>query len=320
MALAVLLAIPASAEPLEPYFSVIEELDVSRNYSKQRRHKAFAIGLNNIGWFAFGYESADRARKAALSGCATQVRKKLSIKGETSCKLIMLNDKYVFSTPRPKPLGSNYLPEPDLPLMRAQIAGDLGKSDAILLAVHGCDGRSNFEHPWTKAWINYFTSKGMAFVEPDSFSDPHAIVCGTDVRWSRLDPVFRLRVAQTVRTIAKLKKQFPKKQIFLWGHSEGGNIVQLHNFDVKGIIVTGARCVGSPLAAQRPTLHIFGGADQYSAAFGNSTPVTDEQIKSSCRQFTKKGKYRYVLIQNGDHFVPPTQPLVKEALDHFFRK
>jgi hypothetical protein len=310
---------PSLAADFPPYFDVYLELDINRAYRSYKRHKALAIGINNLGWYAHGYRTLREARKIALSGCVSRLRRELKIKGDTQCLIVMENDKVVWPNSRPKPIESNYLPQPDGPLIKGKIVGNLADAKAILLALHGCDGPGDPNHPWIVGWHDYFVKKGFAVVQPNSLADPQSIVCGFDVPPSRLDPSQRLRVAQTLRTLANLKKRFPKKPVYIWGHSAGGLVAQLLDYDVKGIIVTGAGCLAKRIATRRPLFHVFGGNDPYASLGDKSKPLTEENVRALCGH-SKKGKKTFAIVPQGDHWVYVTVPAVSEGLDKFIGK
>jgi hypothetical protein len=102
---------------------------------------------------------------------------------------------------------------------------------------------------------------------------------------ARISEVARLRIAQTQRTLAELRKQRPGVPIYLWGHSEGGFIVQAVEADVAGIIVTGEECGvdGARVAApyKVPILYLLGENDPYVNGLGTPVSRTAESICAS---------------------------------------
>ncbi len=161
-----------------------------------------------------------------------------------------------------------------------------GAAKGTILHVHGCDGLG--ERDVMRVWADYFNVLGYDFYAPLSFADkrPKAS-CGkvSDYPMRQTSTNWRLRVAQTLRTIATLRKQQPGQPIFLWGHSEGGMIVQAVQADVAGVIVTGEECgvESMPVAtpAGVPYLYVLGQNDPYIDGLGS--PVT-WGAEGLCRQ------------------------------------
>jgi alpha-beta hydrolase superfamily lysophospholipase len=289
-------------------------------FKGERRNKAYALGLGNSDMVASGYRTLREARKEALDGCRSVVQKKFGKGVETQCQLVMENDKLVWRGEKPRPMTENYLPPPDLPLARGMIFGSIRDSKGIVLHLHGCDGLPGPKDTWFSDWISFFDRNGLAVVAPDSLAERKEFVCGTSLTDTQLDPIRRLRVAQTLRTLSGLHKRFPEKPILIWGHSGGGNVAQMIKFDVDGIIITGASCHPASKKWNQPLLHVFGGKDRYSLNTDVPLPVTSKKVRTACTNYSNKGARRFVIVPGADHWVPVSEPAVKKALEEFLAR
>jgi hypothetical protein len=304
-----------------PFIDIYTEVEVTEKFQTMRRHKAFAIGMKNFGYYAEGYETLAIAKREALNGCISYIRKELSVKGETRCKIFFENSRQIQSSSDRPNLRDNVLKQPDMPLIWADIFGSLQDSKAIVLAIHGCDGKSKRSDNWFNDWRAYFNDRNYAVVQPDSLADKHRISCGEFTTNKEVDNILRLRVAQTRRTIGNLKKRFPKKKFYIWGHSQGGLIAQFFDYEVSGIVVTGAECVyASPTARSTPVHMVMGDNDRFIAHAKNGEKLNDKILRESCKGFRTSGRKSYSLIKGGDHWVSVSNPKVQEGLDRIFGK
>lgn len=305
---------PSLAENNPPNINYATEMDLNNLFRFEKSNKAYALGLNNYSYVTTGYGTASEASKAALKGCRNYVRKQLGKDIDPQCKLVMVNNKMVWTGDLPKPLSENFLPLPDRPLEKAQTWGDQVSPRGIVLHVHGCNGPSRGDS-WSKSWFKYFTDQGFMVIQPDSFADPHPPGCADVGTATFYDKIFRLRVAQTQRTLSILRKKYPKIPLILWGHSEGGNIVQLTDYKVQGIIITGTTCWEPRPRIATPIVHLFGGRDPFSRVAGFDKTLVEKDIPKHCKGYTKTGKRQYVIVPGADHFVNITVPVVFDALD-----
>jgi hypothetical protein len=295
--------LPAKADD-SPFIDVYTELDIALQFQSFQKNRVYAIGAENTGFYAQGYDSLEQARNEALNGCVAYIQKKLNVDGDTKCKIFYENENLVEPANQNPNLKDFILPNPDLPLLQADYFGSPQKADAILLFIHGCDGKSTVSDPWFNGWLSTFAAKNLAVVQPDSFADPHPSICGDFQAFRYKDNVLRQRVAQTRRTIDNLKYDFPGKKIYIWGHSEGGLVTQLFDYQVSGIIVSGANCL-RPAAniGQTPLYHIIGDNDHAIDLGQPGARFTDDLVQSQCSGYGAKGSKTYSIIPGGDHFV-----------------
>jgi hypothetical protein len=221
---------------------------------------------------------------------------------------LMMPDWQVAATGIDQPLSSG---------VRHLIPG--GKARGIVLYVHGCDGMDSLIYNST--WGSFYNSLGLDFYAPNSFADkrPKA-VCGfhEDNGLHLVSEVYRLRIAQTHRSIAKLRRDNPGKPIYLWGHSEGSLIVQAIEAKVDGIIVSGDECgvFGMPVAAPSlvPFLYVLGADDTYVE--GMKYPFTEKSL-SVCKKQMRNRKWSAAVVQHNGHAIWPWRETASKAITKF---
>lgn len=298
-----------------PFIDVYTELDIALQFQSFKKNRAYAIGAENIGFYAQGYDSLEQARNEALNGCVAFIQKKLKTSEDTKCKIFYENETLIEPASENPKLTDLILTNPDLPLAQADYLGNPATSAAIVLFIHGCDGKSSAADPWFNAWYATFASRGFAVVQPDSFAEPRPSICGNFQASRNSDGVLRQRVAETRRTVANLKYDFPDKKIYIWGHSEGGLVAQLFDYQVSGIIVSGSNCL-RPAAniGQTPLYHIMGSDDPVIDLGNPGARLSDEFVQSQCRGYAADGSKTYSIIPGGNHFVDVNTPALQAGL------
>ncbi|MBC8038422.1 MAG: hypothetical protein H7X89_14510 [Rhizobiales bacterium] len=303
-------------------FGVDEEIFFKADYPKFKRQKALAIGPDGYFFYTYNHRSAADAKHAALTGCNKAVEKHRRKKKPNGwCLPYAVNDKIVWKGLAPGISGDEELPGPDLPLTSGQQYGRSTTAKAILLMLHGCGRPSTPPPDMVMSWVNYFLARDFFVVMPNSFADPHPAVCG-DEGWFRdyavTTEVNRLRVAQTKRTLRELKRLYPDKPIYIWGHSGGSRTVQYFAPDVKGVIALGDECgightaiVVIPPAV--PILYVFGENDPYLSSLG--LPVTAKSAKKRCSR--SKGDRRWVIVKGVGHDTAIWHQNVIDAVSKF---
>lgn len=306
----------AVAEGMPTMFDVYTEMDFN-DYVQEERHSAYAIGENYLGWFAYDHETTFDAKATALKECNARVDRDLKKTDSQTCELLAVDGEYVWKIKRPPAIGSVVLPLPDKPLNNSIIVGDLAKADAIVLALHGCDVPGIVPPDWTQSWYRFFKSRNIAVVQPDSFADPHPEVCpgkGTD---AEVDEVLRLRVNQTIRTLGLLEKKFVTKPIYIWGHSQGARVAQIHDFGVDGVILSGDWCGQDAIKRNTPVLMVIGEEDQYVKFGGETRPITEDVVKENCPNYANNENRSFVVVKKMDHFTAIWHQNVMDAVSKF---
>ena len=307
-------------KPAPPQFTFWQEIWLEHVFKPLEKQKAYALGLGNYDYYSYGYETLAGAREEALKGCRDSVQEAFGKDVDTQCQLMMENDQLVWPGEMPRPMTENYLPEPDLPLARANVFGEIAGAKAIVLALHACDGQTDPEDEWYKSWLDFFLDHGYAIISPSSFADKQDILCGDEIENVDFDPVIRLRVAQTLRTISNLTKRYPERPIILWGYGSGGTTAQMIQFDVKGTIITAAPCFPASESSKKALLHVAGSGDSSMLPADAELPVTPEKIKAACTNYTDKGARRFVVVDQEDSWISASDPQVKKALEAFLAR
>jgi hypothetical protein len=290
-------------------------------YPNKPKHKAIALGISGSFGTSWNYGSDREAAKNAIAYCRKGFAR-LKRKGGTDskCRLAVVDNKLeakdalslanwqVAASGVDQPLSSG---------VRYLVPN--GKSRGILLYIHGCDGMDSLDHD--AAWGSFYNSLELDFYAPNSFADKRpGKVCGNheDNGLHLVSKVYRLRIAQTQRTIDKLRKDNPGKPIYLWGHSEGGLIVQAIEAKVDGIIVSGDECgvFGMPVAAAPnvPFLYVLGANDTYVE--GMKYPFTEKSLRICQKQMGKR-KWKAAVIQNNGHAIWPWREAAANAIAKF---
>jgi hypothetical protein len=284
-------------------------------------HKAIAISGN--GAIGYSYNAPDKATAESLAlGYCNDSLSSWTRKGETPepCQ-IMATDA---DRAQPDPLMDTGWQEeakgPDRPLRKGlrQLLPK-GEAKGIVVHVHGCDGLG--DKSVLRIWGDYLNALGYDFYAPVSFAEKRPKqVCGkvTEHPIDQTSTVWRLRVAQTLRTVASLRKERPGVPIYLWGHSEGGRIVQMVDADVAGIIVTGEECGidGTTVAAPTrvPFLFLLGQYDPYVDGLG--VPVSP-QSEAICAARLKDHKFTYLVVKDAKHNPYPWHAPTSLAVPQF---
>jgi hypothetical protein len=172
------------------------------------------------------------------------------------------------------------------------------------------------------AWVNYYRAQGFRVIMPNSFAEVRESDSCPPLGEDAVDKQTRnlkLRVAQTLRTIAGIKKKYPGENLYLHGHSEGGAVAQALGVAVDGIIVTGATCgfgysdfyhVGKGV----PVLVIVGTRDSWF-----TQAKTAKGLTQFCRQVSGNGPMTLVSISGMDHYAAIWWPAVEAAIGRFLK-
>jgi pimeloyl-ACP methyl ester carboxylesterase len=234
---------------------------------------------------------------------------------------VALGDKWLAPDLVPDPAWQQPLPGKDRPLQKAY-KYMVPKSKGIILHVHGCDGRGG--KVFSDVWGAYFNALGFDFIVPDSFAVKRPKpVCGysADYPAQQVSDVTRLRVKQTQQTLAGLRKSNPGKPIYLWGHSEGGFIVQLVEAKVEGIIVSGEECgaYGAPPASgpDVPLLYLWGEFDRFVNGLGLFKVEKNGVVE--CRRRMNGYNVEAALLAGRGHNPFPWIQDINEAVAQFLK-
>jgi hypothetical protein len=236
-------------------------------YPGLKGRKAFAIGPQGTYGYSWRAKNSKEAGISALRGCNDGVAKQKKYGMVGKCRLFAVDGKLLSKEPQVGLAWQEPATGEDIPLSKGAKSFYIGRTArGIVLFLHGCNGMG-----WSRnaeIWSSYFNALGYNFFAPDSFAEPRpAEVCGPAWRTRGRDQtiILKLRVAQTLRSIAELKKRYPGLPIYVWGHSEGGSIVKYLNVEVAGIMSSGDECDASGLKiaapASVPVLYLFGEND-----------------------------------------------------------
>ncbi|WP_162918588.1 alpha/beta hydrolase [Taklimakanibacter deserti] len=309
-----------TAKSAEFHVPDVAEFYAIHKYPHDKAHKAIAVGPGGHWANSYGGSTAAAASKSALNACNRILRSsKFKKLRSQKCVLFDLDGK---RTGNAAPIGIPF----GTPAQGKDYPWQFGKywdpsgvtSRGTMLLLHGCNGY-NF-HGWQMAWVNYYRAAGFRVIIPNSFAevrDPARCGGPGEDGMDQQTRIMKLRVAQTLRTIAGIKKKYAGEPLYLHGHSEGGFVAQALGEKVDGIIVTGSRCGFAGfywVAKGVPVLVIAGTKDR---SFPDVTSA--KALARSCRNVSGAGKMAWVSVAGMDHYAAIWWPEVEAAISKFLR-
>ncbi len=320
----------AASGERQPFPSIEAEYFFNGAYRNFPGHKALAVGSYGNYGYVYRARNKKEANKLALRYCRESLKRDYPKEAKSlSCKVIASGNSLVEPLPWVSAPPSASPPGTDIPLERGYNVAHKGDAlKGIILAVHGCDGLG--WPVYNQIWGEFFAARGFDLHAPDSFAEPRpAAACGQEDRSVFLSEraidstrIIKLRIAQTLRSIQGLKDRHPGTPLYVWGHSEGGFLVQFLAAEMAGIIVTGEDCgiAGSPIAAapSTPVLYMFGSDDPFVDAF--KKPVTEKSARK-CRGMVGNRSSKAVVIKdNGHGYFPWRRDIANAVLDFIGEK
>lgn len=314
----------AFAADQEAFLGFNAEYYYRTDYSGLKGPKAFAIKPQGAYGYSWGARSSKEAANSAIKSCSSWVAKQQKRGTSGKCRLLALDHKLLIKNPWIGSVWQRPAEGNDVPLLKGakSIYTEVYGGPAlqgILLFVHGCNGPA-----WSRnaeIWGSFFNALGYTFFAPDSFAEPRpAGVCGDAWQTRAKDQtiILKLRVSQTLRSIAELKKRYPGLPVYVWGHSEGSVVVKHIDADVSGIIASGDECDagGLKIAAPPsvPVLYLFGENDPNIE--GSKLPLRDKDMQK-CRKYVRNKKTKIVIVKNNKHDIWPWRPEVAKAMSEF---
>jgi pimeloyl-ACP methyl ester carboxylesterase len=291
-------------------------------HAKHRRHKAMAANANGALTWTWRHKTPQLALKEALRNCnAKKTQLGANDATPTPCFPLALDGDLLVKGTMADGDWQKPAPGEDMPLLKGRKhLVRTGASRGVLLYVHGCSGLGGSLR--SDAWGNFINALGYDLYAPDSFADDRpAPACGKETNYPpmQISAIRRQRVAQTLRTLEILKKQNPGKPIYLWGHSEGGHIVQVTGADVSGIIVTGEECgayrAGIAASGKIPVLYIFGDKDPHVNFVAK--PFNAKAADRYCRSVLGTRKFDLIVLKDRGHLTWPWNSAVANAFAKF---
>ncbi len=282
-------------------------------------HKAIATASNGAIGYAFGMSAEADAKRIALEYC-NERSKFIALKRPPTipCEVMSAGSLWNLSNAKLDPDWQKPTTGKDATMRKGRKA-TIKNAKGIILLVHGCNGLG--DKIFTDVWGAYFNALGYDLYAPDSFATKRPKeVCGqmNDFPPEQISTVWRLRIAQTHRQLADLREANPGKPIYLFGHSEGGLIVQMIETVVAGIIVSGEECgvLGAPIAAARsvPLLYIWGEFDQYVNGLGFRI---SEDAAKLCGTQLASHQPKFTVLQGRSHIPWPWNEKVNGAVAPF---
>lgn len=273
------------------HIDAIAEYFSLHSYQTLQTNKAIAIGPGGAWAHAEGESSAKQAEQKALARCQAQIRgSRFASHRKQKCVLFDSNGKRTgLANPVGIPFGT--VPEgPDLPYLKGDFwPAENDQRRGIVLFLHGCgDIKETKGLSRLQAWFSYYRAAGYSVALPDSFAETRdSPSCGPpgENGINRQTRNLKLRVAQTRRTLAGLRKNYPGQKIYVHGHSEGSFVAQALDEEVAGVIITGGACgfFGPPstvgLAETTRFLAIAGSKDEF-----NKLAKDASQYQRECRK------------------------------------
>lgn len=305
------------------HISAVAEFYALQVYPQLKGHKAIAVGPGGYWNEAIGKPSASAAGKYALAGCVSALRQSTyKSLAKRSCVLFDVDGKL---TGKATSIGIAFgtaAPGEDLPYSRGnnwQATGSTRRGTLLLL--HGCNHLTGIGG-WVGSLVDFYRASGFRVIMPDSFAEPRdPETCGApgENGIDRQTRILKLRVAQTLRTLATIRKQYPGEPIYVHGHSEGGYIAQALGEKLDGIIVTGSPCgfgfsSAYWVAEGTPLLFIAGTKDPLIFKARNAKELT-----AYCKTMRGKGVLKAVSVPGMGHSSAIWWPGVRDAVSAFLK-
>jgi hypothetical protein len=303
------------------HVDAIAEFFALHNYQELKANKAIAIGPRGAWAHSAAQPNARLAEQKALAACQSQIRGSwLGSRQKQKCVLFDSNGK---RTGLAEPIGVPYgtIPAgPDAPYLQGDFwPAQSNKPRGIVLFLHGCGGVKEVKGlSWMQGWIAFYRAAGYSVALPDSFAEKRdQPSCGSpgESGINRQTRNLKLRIAQTRRTLAGLRKSYPALKIYVHGHSEGSFIAQALDEHVAGVIITGGSCgfFGTPTK-----VGIFDSSRFLAIAGSKDVFARDakggDQYQDYCRKVFR-GSYLDTLFLPGvGHNPAPWRPAVATAL------
>lgn len=309
-----------SGADAEFHIPVDMEFFALHRYPTFKTHKALAVGPG--AWSAYEESpSAEMAANAALADCNRDLRAYEHTMPNQTCVLFDVDGK---RTGEASAIGEAFgkaAKGEDYPWRTGkEWAATTPTERGTMLLVHGCDGPPDISG-WSMAWVSYYRAAGFRVILPNSFADLRdPATCGLpkDIAgFNRGNRNIKLRISQTLRTIAGIRRKYPGEPLYLHGHSEGGWVVQALGQNVSGIIITGTVCgfghSGFYLAGKNVPLLVIAGTRDKS--FRQATGP--EALSSYCQNVSGIGKMTWTSVPEMGHYAVPWRPEVLDAVSKF---
>jgi hypothetical protein len=192
----------------------------------------------------------------------------------------------------------------------------------VVLYLHGCDGL--FTRGFVEAWFVHLERAGFKVIAPDSFADARpSMSCAPP--FPNKDEIYNIRLKQTSHIIGILRKLYPGKPLYLWGHSEGGGVANLTSENVDGIITTGYQCgfrnTGNTKINKDVPLLVFVGNEAFDVNIrGARQMTTHPSQKALCEHvFGGNDMWQFVEVPDAGHNIPIYNPTVLAAVNSFLQ-
>ena len=208
-----------------------------------------------------------------------------------------------------------YAEADDKSYAEADVFGQSAES-GVLIYLHGCKGGI---YPWIRDWIRYLTANGFVVIAPDSFADPRPpATCSFP--YPQKETIYGIRKRQAKFAIARVREEYPGVPIFVWGHSEGGGVVNLLDVQVDGIISSGYQCgyrsTGITYIRRDVPFLALQGTDDFNISESLEYSVY-LSLQSLCAAVMRSPQWRRVEVQGMGHTAPRSYPAVLEAVNQF---
>ena len=189
----------------------------------------------------------------------------------------------------------------------------------VLLHLHGCGGLST--RGINYSWINHLEKNGFKVYAPDSFAEkrPRKACAAPFPNKKR---IYQIRLRQTRAVIKILKRRYPDKPLYIWGHSEGGGLANTIRDRVDGIITTGYQCgfrsTRKTSVRRDVRLLVLIGSTRYDHYIRGSLRHTGlKSMSSLCKRAINSSNWRWRSFSHLGHAIPMWDPAVLEVVNAF---
>jgi len=175
---------------------------------------------------------------------------------------------------------------------------------------------------WQREWLDYLNLNGFVVIAIDSFADvrPPPVECSGDP-WPNESPaksvVYPVRARQAEYAVKMIRKKYPEKKVFVWGHGEGGVTAQIMNVKIDGIISTGTPCPDEWLVgiAQTPLI-IIQGTNDGTLQETKKNPLYGS-LEGRCKMLMTQPKWEWLTVEGMGHAVELSGKDIKRRIAKF---
>lgn len=229
-----------------------------------------------------------------------------------------MRDKYLYSDYEIEGVEQSYdkaevfIPNKFLTTVPSKIEVD--KKYPVVIYLHGCAGIGQHDYQWGK----FISNMGYIVIQPNSFARPNTkVVCDTKTFKTEGGLVtgkalmFRQQEIKYALSQIKLSVWADTSNVFLMGHSQGGQSVALNKSnEFKGIIISGWTCTHTLTGGIKSEKNV----PVLSMTYDNDPWYNSPIFKGSCADYAQdRENFKQVDLQGSYHSTYDNQKAREEV-------